>query len=70
LLPVTTFSESRQIGVTQPAFASTSPARFNHTEFFIIHYTERFSAKSEAAKREYFFKTIDGYNFLKSSGII
>ena len=37
---------------------------------FIIHYFEAYSTKTEAAKREYFFKTIDGYRFLKSSGII
>jgi putative endonuclease len=37
---------------------------------FIIHYTENYPTKSEAAKREYFFKTIEGYNFLKSSDII
>ena len=37
---------------------------------FIIHYYETYSTKSEAAKREYFFKTVEGYKFLKSSGII
>ncbi|MBI1344444.1 MAG: GIY-YIG nuclease family protein [Terrimonas sp.] len=37
---------------------------------FVVHYVEEFSSKTEAAKREYFFKQIDGYHFLKSSGII
>ena len=37
---------------------------------FAIHYFEEFETKSEAAKRESFFKTIDGYNYLKSKGII
>jgi len=37
---------------------------------FVIHHFESFSTKSEAAKREYFFKSIEGYNFLKSKGII
>jgi putative endonuclease len=37
---------------------------------FSLHYSEEFVSKSEAAKREYFFKTIDGYNYLKSRGII
>ena len=37
---------------------------------FILHYSEKFSSKSDVAKKEYFFKTIDGYNYLKSKGII
>jgi putative endonuclease len=36
----------------------------------IIHYYENYSTKSEAAKREYFFKTINGYKFLKAAQII
>ena len=36
---------------------------------WIVIYEETFDTKSEAAKREYFFKTIDGYNFLKQNGI-
>ncbi len=32
---------------------------------FIIHYFENFDTKSEAAKRELFFKSINGYIFLK-----
>ena len=37
---------------------------------WVLHYVEEFSMKPEAAKREYFFKTIGGYRFLKSRGII
>ena len=37
---------------------------------FIIHYYETFSSKSGAAKREFFFKTIEGYRFLKENKII
>jgi putative endonuclease len=36
----------------------------------IVHYSEKYSSKTEAAKREYFFKTIGGYKYLKSLGII
>lgn len=35
----------------------------------IIHY-EEYPTKSEAYQREMFFKTIDGYNFLRLKGII
>lgn len=35
-----------------------------------IHYTEEFQTKSEAMKMEKFFKSIDGYNFLKKNNII
>ena len=35
-----------------------------------IHYTESFETKSEAYRRELFFKTIEGYNWLKHKGII
>ena len=35
-----------------------------------IHYFETFQTKGEAARRELFFKSIDGYNFLKSEKII
>ncbi|MEO9967322.1 MAG: GIY-YIG nuclease family protein [Reichenbachiella sp.] len=35
-----------------------------------IHYHEEFATKSEAYKREMFFKSIDGYNFLKEKNII
>ena len=37
---------------------------------FVLHYQETFDSKKEAIKREIFFKSIDGYNFLKSKGII
>jgi putative endonuclease len=37
---------------------------------WILHYSEKFTTRSEAAKREYFFKTIEGYNFLKQENII
>jgi len=30
-----------------------------------LHYFEEFESRSEAAKQETFFKSIDGYNFLK-----
>lgn len=36
----------------------------------IIHYFEQYDTRSEAQKREYFFKTIDGYIWLKSNSII
>jgi putative endonuclease len=37
---------------------------------FIIHYYETFKTKSEAAKQEAFFKSINGYIFLKENKII
>ena len=37
---------------------------------FILHYKEEFETRSEAVKRERFFKTIDGYNWLKENKII
>jgi putative endonuclease len=37
---------------------------------WVIHYFEKFETRSEAQKREYFFKSIDGYKYLKHSGII
>ena len=37
---------------------------------FILHYYETFETKSEAAKRETFFKSIDGYIFLKENKLI
>jgi putative endonuclease len=37
---------------------------------WIIHYYEVFDSKSEAQKREYFFKSYEGYHYLKESGII
>lgn len=35
-----------------------------------VIYQEYFDTKSEAYKREMFFKSIDGYNFLKEKNII
>jgi len=37
---------------------------------FKVHYFEIFSTKSEAVKKELFFKSIGGYIFLKEKGII
>ncbi|MFI5222234.1 MAG: GIY-YIG nuclease family protein [Bacteroidia bacterium] len=36
---------------------------------WVLHYSEAFSSRSEAVKREIFFKTIDGFNYLKREGI-
>jgi len=35
-----------------------------------IIYTEEFASRSEARKRELFFKSIDGYKWLKEKKII
>ncbi|MBK7629662.1 MAG: GIY-YIG nuclease family protein [Ignavibacteriales bacterium] len=35
-----------------------------------LHYFEKFQTRSEAMLREKFFKSIDGYNWLKSNRII
>ncbi|MFY0654047.1 MAG: GIY-YIG nuclease family protein [Cyclobacteriaceae bacterium] len=40
-----------------------------HRPWEMIYY-EEFKSKSEAYKREMFFKSIDGYNYLKERGII
>ena len=37
---------------------------------WIIHYVEEFNTRSEAAKREFFFKSVNGYIFLKAHNII
>lgn len=37
---------------------------------FVVHYYETFATKSEAIKRELFFKSIDGYVLLKQQKII
>jgi len=37
---------------------------------FVLHYCEAFKTKSEAAKRELFFKSINGFIFLKENNII
>jgi len=36
---------------------------------WIIHYYEEFESKSEAFSRERFYKSIDGYRFLKKNQI-
>ena len=36
----------------------------------IIHYQEGYETKKEAIQRENYFKSIDGYNYLKSKHII
>ena len=35
-----------------------------------LHYSESFESRSEAMARERFFKSIDGYNWLKKEKII
>ena len=35
-----------------------------------IHYVERFDSRAEAYRRELFFKSIEGYKFLKEKTII
>tara|TARA_R110002124_G_scaffold255201_1_gene420887 strand:+ start:21332 stop:21508 length:177 start_codon:yes stop_codon:yes gene_type:complete len=37
---------------------------------WMFHYKEEFATRSEAYRREQFFKSIDGYNYLKEKGII
>jgi len=37
---------------------------------WILHYFEEYETRSEAVKREKFFKSIDGYLYLKEKGII
>ena len=37
---------------------------------FVIHYKEEYNTRSEAFKREQFFKTVDGYKWLKQNKII
>ncbi len=37
---------------------------------FVVHYCEKFDNRTEAWKREMFFKSIDGYNWLKLKKII
>ncbi|MBN8696688.1 MAG: GIY-YIG nuclease family protein [Bacteroidetes bacterium] len=36
----------------------------------LLHYEEDYSSRSEAFRREHFFKSIDGYNWLKKNQII
>ena len=37
---------------------------------WVIHYFEEFTSRSDAMKRELFFKCIDGYIWLKNNNII
>jgi putative endonuclease len=37
---------------------------------FVIHYFEEFQTRQEAFVREMYFKSIDGYNWLKQNKII
>ena len=37
---------------------------------YVIHYFETFKTKSEALEREKFFKSINGYNWLKQKKIL
>ncbi|MEQ8471667.1 MAG: GIY-YIG nuclease family protein [Marinoscillum sp.] len=37
---------------------------------WLLIYTETFETRSEAVRRERFFKTIEGHDWLKSEGII
>jgi putative endonuclease len=37
---------------------------------WVLHYVEEFESRSEARQREQFFKSIDGYRYLKKKGII
>lgn len=37
---------------------------------FVLHYSESFASKTEAINRERYFKSIDGYNWLKQNKII
>ena len=37
---------------------------------YVLHYFEEYSSKSEAARREIFFKSIDGHNWLREQRII
>ena len=37
---------------------------------FVLHYHEKFATREEAARREFFFKSINGYIYLKEKSII
>ncbi len=37
---------------------------------FVLHYFEMFSTRSEAFRREHFYKSIEGYIYLKQNNII
>ncbi len=37
---------------------------------WVVQYSEQFESRAEAYRREHFFKSIDGYNWLRKQGII
>ena len=37
---------------------------------FVLHYSEEYHNKTDAFRRELFFKSIDGYNYLRIQQII
>ena len=37
---------------------------------WVVHYAEQIETKGEAYRRELFFKSLDGYHWLKEQGII
>jgi len=37
---------------------------------FLVHFIEQYQTRSEAFKREMFYKSIEGYNYLKGQNII
>ncbi|MEI9809791.1 MAG: GIY-YIG nuclease family protein [Bacteroidota bacterium] len=53
-------------------FSEHNAGKVKATKFrkpFVIHYFEKFETRSGAYKREMFFKSIDGYNWLKEQKI-
>lgn len=45
-------------------------ASTKHARPWVEHYTEKFETKTDALKRERYFKTRSGYRWLKQHGII
>ena len=41
-----------------------------HRRPFVIHFFEEFETRSAAFRREHFFKSVDGYKWLKEAKII
>jgi putative endonuclease len=37
---------------------------------WVLHYYEEFDERGKALKRERFFKSVDGYKYLKEKGVI
>ncbi|HNR08851.1 MAG TPA: GIY-YIG nuclease family protein [Saprospiraceae bacterium] len=59
-------------GDIQKRLADHNKGRVKYTKPFRpwkLHYWEEFQTNSEALRRENFFKTIDGYRWLKSMNI-